>query len=76
MRGCDKECDMRDQIGRNDQTRTRATETLIKQTERRHTGSIHRSSSSSPREWLLKYRGKIFPISRHLCPRFLTFISL
>jgi hypothetical protein len=35
MRGCDKECDMSDQIGRNDQTRTRATETLIKQTERR-----------------------------------------
>lgn len=36
MRGCDKECDMSDQIGRNDQTRSRATETLIKQTERRH----------------------------------------
>ncbi len=34
MRDCDRECDMRDQIGRNDQTRTRATETLIKQTER------------------------------------------
>jgi hypothetical protein len=74
MRGCDKECDMRDPIGRNDPTRTRATETLIKQTERRHTGSIHCSSSSSPREWLL--RGKIFPIPRHLCLRFLTFISL
>jgi hypothetical protein len=35
MRGCDIKCDMSDQIGRNDQTRTRATETLIKQTERR-----------------------------------------
>lgn len=35
MRGCDTQCDMSDPIGRNDQTRTRATETLIKQTERR-----------------------------------------
>jgi hypothetical protein len=33
MRGCDKECDRSDPIGRNDQTRSRATETLIKQTE-------------------------------------------
>src|ERR1019366_6210388 len=36
MRGCDTKFDMSDRIGRNDQTRTRATETLIKQTERRH----------------------------------------
>jgi len=76
MRGCDKECDMRDPIGRNGQTRTRATETLIKQTERRQVVQSIARVSSSQREWLLKYRGKIFPISRHLCPRFLTFISL
>src|SRR6266852_2761772 len=36
---------MSDQIGRNDQTRSRATETLIKQTEG-NSGSIHCSSSS------------------------------
>ena len=75
MRGCDSECDMSDPIGRNDQTRTRATETLIKQTERRQWFNPL-LELVSPREWLLKYRGKIFPISRHSCPRFLTFISL
>ena len=35
MRACDRECDTSDPIGRNDQTRSRATETPIKQTERR-----------------------------------------
>ena len=37
------ECDMSDQIGRNDQTRTRATETLIKQTKATVVQSITRA---------------------------------
>ena len=53
------------QLGETDQTRSRATETLSKQVNSRR-GSINCSSSSSPQEWLLKYRGKILPISHHL----------
>jgi hypothetical protein len=61
MRGRDKECDVtcKTKSGETDQTRTRATETIIEQIKstRSRRGSIHCSSSS----WLLKFRGKIFP---------------